>query len=701
MPETTKERSLDRQVTSEGKTDSKTPPYRPDNDTKEVLNHIRTRYQQMDKFRDSLGLITRLNKYDRIYDPSVIAKKIVSINNSDLKNIEEDQDERSTRKKKAIAYSKIQTVIAMLIDQNPRIVLKSFFKQDEAIEEEVKQAYNWNWDVNRLQKQLRLLTFNTAKYGIAYGRRYYKRIPRIIKIQGQGGDGYEKKLIYDPDDVIMENIDPRRVLTDEYTTSIQQDGREVILETVMDFDQFKDEFPVDLWPMAKFVQPGLWTPSAADDTAGNDFTSGAYRLIEKNKVQVLLYQNKPRDLYLYVANGVLLTAPDNMLPYKHKKIDLFSTKWSERKGDSIDGIGLCELLEQSAPLVDELSSATIDQVRLRVKPWMILGRGMQISDEGDDEPGIGHRIYVDGDINQMKWDQPPGITSGDIKIQDMLREEIDEITGVPRDLQGLSEADTAFQAAQNIANSRKRLKTPLANIEEALEDDARLAVPTIQQIYRHPKDIYIIEDEEEMNQAKVALERNPDDPRFVIMQDGSIVRRLFRMAQLNLDRKEITDVDGNGVEITLDKLVPSEKPSFWEFVPSGHDWDGIINIVPQSFLPTSHELEVQQARDDLELFTGIQSVDEMGQPTLLDENGQPYRVNKVRLLKMYAKLRGADPDEIIVPIEDQQAAAPMAPEGNTGVNPNAPAQSNPLTNPGRINVRTAPGNLPTLARELT
>ncbi len=702
---------VDRKLTDEKSAEPlKVKPHLQGKDVKKLLTFISGRWSSMSTHRDRMGVIQKWDRYDRMYTPSSIATNSVvsrQFEDAKLATVPLDDQGRESQKSKPLAYEKISIAIGQIIDQNPKVTLKSFLKKHELLTPLLKQSYEYNWKVNRLTPELRKFTFNLAKYSLAFGRRYYKKVPRIIKVpklddkgipmKKKNGDPlYDKQTRFEIDDVIWENIDPRRVLVDENCTNVQKDARDTFLETIMDKDAFDDEYPEELYPEAEFVQEGIWVENkSSSDNATVKSKTGAFRKIDAKQVQVLIYENKPRDSYHIIANGVLLTPVDNPLPYKHKNLSIFNAKWSEGDPESIyDAIGICDILELYQPILDELDNATTDQVRMRVKPWMLIGRGLRISDEGDDEPGLGKRIFIDGDISQVKWEQPPAITDGDIRVKEMLREDVDAATGISRELAGLSEADTAFQAAQNIANARKRLRLPLDNIEMMLEDDARLAIPLLQQIYSNPIKTEKIIDADDLAEYEEAIGKNPDDPRFVQMPNGDKVRRRFRTMQLNLKRVEqdltLDPRTGQPKEL-VNRIVETENEDFWEHVPVGFDWEGIINIVPMSFLPVSHELEVQDALNDLELLLSIQSTDDEGNPTLLDENGQPFAINRVKLLKDYLKLKDKDANEIIVRLEKPEATALLGGGDSTST------PSNPLTDVSNITPGATPnvgGNTP-------
>ena len=78
-------------------------------------------------------------------------------------------------------YIKIQIALATLIDQNPQGVFSAGSKKFESTTELMRQLYRRSWEVARSKQQLKLFTFNLAKYGWACARTYPLHISRKVK----------------------------------------------------------------------------------------------------------------------------------------------------------------------------------------------------------------------------------------------------------------------------------------------------------------------------------------------------------------------------------------------------------------------------------------------------------------------------------------------------------------------------------------
>jgi hypothetical protein len=92
-------------------------------------------------------------------------------------------------------------------------------------------------------------------------------------------------------------------------------------------------------------------------------------------------------------------------------------------------------------------------------------------------------------------------------------------------------------------------------------------------------------------------------------------------------------------------------------IPAHFNWEGYIDIEPMSFLPVSDALVVQEKKERASFLLGIQDIDEMGNPILKDESGNPFRVNRVQAIKDYVEATKEDPDKYVVPLESTEQVA--------------------------------------------
>lgn len=640
--------------------------WKPTDDERELKKFLTKRYDQMSKNRDTLGITRKWAMCDRLYTPHRVRKAVGTqrdFEDSPLTNINlTDPQGREADTSRPIAYEKIQTALSLMIEQNPKCALKSYIKKYDAIKEFVKEIYHNNWEINRSLIELIAWIFNLAKYGNAFAIRYYKKTYRTDHERYQDKDGktkYRPLKVVDFDDVIFENLDPYQVLLDEKCNNARN-ARDAFVEYLYDYDDFFDVYPEEIYPNVSFVQAGKYLESISQSQNADEFRVGAFRKVDTKEVQVLIYENQKRHEKHILANGVLLTEVGN--PMTTKKISLISEKWSEKNPKHWEGIGICELLEMYQPLRDELANSSINLVRQRLKPNMFIGNNFNISDENNDVLSVGSVITIDGDINQVKWDRPDGLTAPEFKVMENYDTEIERVLGVYKSISGEASADTAYQDALNRESAMRRLRLPLESIKNALEDDARLAIPLFQSVYSEPIKVYPLANPEDILAAQQALGINPQDSRFVLMDNGQIIRREFRQFELNLTKNEDN------------QIVTSEESDFWETVPENFEWDGIINIVPMSFLPISQQLELQNRLQKFNLTFNIPTTDPLGSPLLTDENGNAFQINKVKILKDLFDGFNDNPDDYLLPLQPQ--AMPPAIDGMGG--------KNPITNPRNL-----------------
>ena len=619
---------------------------------RDILLFLKERYDAMHKKKKDLGIDYKCNLYDRLYTPHrVLALKDDNkeFEDSHLK-IDED-DSRQSNKSKPIAFEKVQTALAIMIKQNPKAAMRAYGNRWKALNEIVKRCYENNWDENRLIIELRRFVFHLAKYGIAYGRRYIKKTYKIARVPDEKDPKKTKKeRVVDFYDTVWETIHPKNIILDD-TASNPRDARDVFIVFSRSLQELKDRYPKEKFPRIVYIDKGSWLTKEDGNIMPQKGQAETTKVYEE-----MIYENVKKDIKITVINGVLISGDDDELP--GNQLSVFGEKWAD-KDESYDGIGICQVLENYQPLIDDISNADVDLVREMVRPKLYIGSGVKISDEAEDEVKGQQIIRFEGDLNQVKWDRPTRTGDG-VQMKDSLMMEIDDATGISKDLSAGSEAKTLGQASYNRENSLRRLSLPLESIKYAIEDDANKALPLLKILNSNPISTYEIENPKELEEAMATLVMNPGDERFVMMPSGKLVRRKFKEIEMNID-----------FDTETKSFSGTEASQFFEQIPSTYDWKGKINIVPMSFLGESESMEQQAALQDLNILLPIQDVDpNTGQPILLDESGNAYKINKVKLLKNYIKSRQKNPDEILIALQEQNVAAPM--------------ELKPLTNPDNL-----------------
>lgn len=641
----------DKELISESEVVNVTEPYKGimySDQERDVLLFIKERYDRMVEKKKELGIDYKCDLYDKLYTPH----RVLKIKNYDKESENahlalDDDDSRKATKSKPIAFEKVQTALATIIKENPKAFMKARNNKWKALNEIVKSCYEQNWDDNRLLIELRKFVFHMAKYGVAYGRRYIKKEYKVVHTE----DGKLERVLKFYDSV-WETIHPKKILLDEACDN-PRNARDFFLVEHLNINQIKDVYPIEVYDRVRYITVGSWLTEGDNNYMSFEKTT---RKSDDNTYEVLTYENEYKDVKLVVINGVLISEPDEPLP--GHQLSLFGEKWAD-KDETYDGIGICEILENYQPLIDDISNADIDLVREVIRPKLYIGSGIQLSDEPVDTVDGQQIIKFEGDINNQLVFQRPTRTGDATQMLEFLGQEIDDSTGIARDLSAISEAKTLGQASFNRENSLRRLSLPLESIKYAIEDDANKALPLFKIMNATPIDTYEIIDQTEMLEASAIIRQDPDDERFVLMSDGKLFRRLFREAELG--------VDFNQDEKTF---IQSDTKRFWEMIPSTFEWKGKINIIPMSFLGESQAMQMEAAMQDMNLLLGIQDVDQVGMPVLKDEQGVPYKINRLKVIRDYLRARSKDPEEYLMELSIQNIA---------GTN-----DSNTLTNPDNL-----------------
>lgn len=482
-------------------------------------------------------------------------------------------------------FIKVQVALSILIDQNPKGVFTPILKKFRATNELIKQLYQRSWEYARSKGQLVLFVFNLAKYGWAVARTYPLRIVRKVRIlkeidpDNPSENVYEDKEVVEYNDVFRENLDPRNAWIDDMAKPNNHLSlRDWAWRKVYDFQTAEDEF--GKYPFWKYVQPGGVTTDVigGKKTAGKEYKDD--RLLE-----IYFYENRQKDLFVVLANNVpIIMEPLPISDSKGiKKLSCWQTYWNLRHSESPYGVGIYESIKYDQATLDRFRNMTIDQLALSIyKMWFYQGT-QALTETGDIKiaPGVGRQVL---DPKNIAWLEVPGPGREAWEGLDRLQKDVDEDSAIGDPLLGVVTGKTAFELAQAKEAALKRLKNPLNNILEALTIDGYLTISLMQLIYSVPE-TYKIADEQLINDYLKEIESDSD--LYERDEEGSFTAKVYPEFPLNLEKDE----KGN--------LVETQDTRFFRIKPSGLEWEGIINIKPESILSPSQQIDKAM---DMEMY---------------------------------------------------------------------------------------------------
>jgi hypothetical protein len=474
-------------------------------------------------------------------------------------------------------YVKIQAALAVLVDQNPVGVFFPTAKKYQAATELIKQLYQRSWDVARSKQQLKLFIFNLAKYGWAVGRTFPLRIERKVRVltevnpEDPDKNVYEEKTVVEFNDVMRENLDPFNVWIDDMARpGNDRSRRDWAWRRVYTYEQAQAEFGA--YPRFKFVpRSGGVTTARLDVKQGKRFKS-------KDLVEVYFYENLEKDSFqVHVAGVPVVIEP---LPISDgagvKKLSLWDAIWNIRDAECPYGIGLYEAIRHYSRLFDSVSNMTVNQLKLAIEKMFFYQGTQNLTETGDMEivAGKGKQVL---DPKSITWMEVPGPGSESWEGMDKIQEFIDTISGITPTLLGEVTGKTAFELAQAKESALKRLKTPLDNITDALGTEAYITVSLMQILYSIPEvvavtDPGLVEDYlREVDADPDLYERDEETQEFRA--------KIYREFPLNIE----DDEEGN--------LIETRETQFFRVKPKFLNWEGIVNIKPQSVLSPSKQID--------------------------------------------------------------------------------------------------------------
>lgn len=515
-------------------------------------------------------------------------------------------------------FVKIQIALSILIDQNPSGVFTAASKKFTATTELVRQLYQRSWDYAKSKQQLKLFTFNLAKYGWACARTYPLRVTRKVKNlvefdqENPDKSKYEEKEVVEYNDIMRENLDPWNVWMDDMARPHNERSlRDWSWRKVYSMESAEEEF--GKWKNWKYVKSGGVVTAKLDQDGKISKTYA-----EENLVEAYFYENKVKDLFTVILNGVpVVISPLPISDSKgHKKLSLWQAYWNLRNTECPYGIGIYEAIRFNQRLLDRVENMSIDQLTLSIYKMFFYQGTNQLTETGDIKiaPGVGKQTLDPKNINFLEI---PGPGREAVEWKAILRQELDEASGITDPLLGVITGKTAFEIAQAKESALKRLKTPLENITDALDQEAYITISLIQLLYSIPE-VYKISDPELINSYLNEVQSDPE--LYSRDEEGNFEARVFPEIALNLEE----DKEGN--------LVETNDTQFFRIKPRFLQWEGIVNVDSQSVLTPSKQVDKAL---DLEMYNML--------IPLLVQDPMVYGKIAKALTKLYDK----DPKDIL------------------------------------------------------
>ncbi len=378
-------------------------------------------------------------------------------------------------------FSVIETAKSEMADQTPRLYYQPREPGDTIKAEKLTRIFEYTWEKGNGDVEIIKLIDDALTYGLGIGEEYYRQDIQDEKaVEEFDMDKFqpvkwESKEVIKFEDVYFESLpiwcfywDP---MADSLTNA--RDCAKVLLYTHSEFERRFRKYP-----NSKVVTP----------QGGSVFRTENYHPVgnhDDNEVEVIYYYDKRADLFLIQANGVLLTDPDNPIPYKHKDFP-FVRAVDILIPHRFPGLGEPKVMKALQEERNSIRNMRLDTSHLNIQTQYIVDDRLEMDDE--DLVARPHGI-IRGPIDAIKPVDKIPVFAEAYKEEEYLNDDIIKTTGIDIRMQGLGDTNsTATEVALVKESSLKRIRLKLRLLEKmTLNRIGRLRLANVQQFYSIPK----------------------------------------------------------------------------------------------------------------------------------------------------------------------------------------------------------------------
>lgn len=324
---------------------------------------------------------------------------------------------------------------------------------------------------------------------------------------------------------------------------------------------------------------------------------------------VLRYQNKFRDMYRIIINGVeIFNGPllwkditcdghKKMYPIAKTIFEPFAT------GEFFYGNSMPNSAMGEGDALNSMYNTAADKsYRAMVQPLIVGQINKDAFDLEDDIVAGDTKIYVD-DVNQIKPLGITGVTDSDVKMIDMLSANLD-LTTLDASQQGVAQKYVTARAQVNADERAKQLKGVFFMFMEHLWlQKVKLRLPNILLSYTRPKLVSIIGDD---NVEKIQEEMRTFNVDNAKLSDGSRGTKSIQF----MDRQTISEQKGElQQEVDAERQYNSEQGKSYEKIIVPYNFldtmSFTIKIVPESLWQSSRSLEMALALEKAKIIAEL------------------------------------------------------------------------------------------------
>ena len=386
-----------------------------------------------------------------------------------------------------MTFSIVETALSEMIDQSPGWRYLPREDGDIYNADKLEKITQYTWEKGNGGVELISFMKDALIYGTSIGEEYYRQ-DQVFKKEMADFDlekfkptDWKKTRETGYDDCYFESIPIWDFYIDPRATSFDN-----AMDCLKKVRTSKDDFLFRYrrYPNAKKVVSGgateLYVSKWFDPT----------EVFGEDEVECWHYYNRQKDLYLVIANGILLTPPDNPNPYKHKDFP-FIRGVDVILPHSFYGMGEPKVVECLDDELNTLRNMRLDTAHLNINTSFIVDDRLEMDDS--DFVSRPHGVYR-GPVGSIAPVPNKPINSEAYKEEELLKDDFIRATGIDPRLQSLGgKGDTATEVSILKEASLKRVRMKLRLLEKiALHRLARLRISNIKQFYSIPRVTRII-----------------------------------------------------------------------------------------------------------------------------------------------------------------------------------------------------------------
>lgn len=407
-------------------------------------------------------------------------------------------DEWKSQPQVNFLHSTVETITSTVTDQKPQIVVFPRSNKIEQIEvaEVLTKIFTDAWSRMRMGKALKNVVRNAGVYGTGIFKTAFNNEADNIDLHSVLPDQFYP-------DPSATNVNEMwycfHVYDVSFNTILENWPEEAprIKAKMMDTGQFKR----DVWsseqsdafgPINRLTKDGHTSvlDSSKGTPVGRAVQEGQTTLMEFWEIDV-----ESGDMFLhYISNDVVLETIRNPLGPKVKEFPFKKVSYIDVDGE-FWGIGLCQILEPLQLSINKRRQQIIDNLRILGQPPLVADKGAGL--EEDIILGAPGEIININDGARVQWLQPPAMPPGLFQLQDMDKRDIETVSGVFDVVQGRT--PTGIEAAAAIAElqdaAQTKIRAFVSNMEDALEDIARIMLTLVQSNYTDEKALLLMGEE--------------------------------------------------------------------------------------------------------------------------------------------------------------------------------------------------------------